>query len=452
MSGGGPDPAASHTPDRPAYPGAIGSSDAPLLIAGGGIAGLTLALTCDQIGVPAIVLESARSIEPLGVGINLQPNAIRELFDLGFADELDSIGVEATEWALVARGGNDVWAEPRGRAAGYRWPQYSVHRGRLQVLLHRAVLERLGHDAVRTAHRVVAYRSEPDGVVATVDTRDGRTVEVAGSMLLAADGLHSAVRAQMHPDQPEPQWGGQVLWRGATPGPPVRSGAAFTLVGTLDQRFVHYPISSADPATGLQLQNWIAELTVDPSEGLSGSDWNKETDPSVFLPAFADWEFDWLDIDALVTGAPMVWEFPMVDRDPIDRWVDGRVCLLGDAAHVMYPVGSNGASQAIVDARVMGAAMLEHGVGPDALHAFEDRLLEPLSALVLRNRGHGPIGILGVIDERCGGYFDHIDDVMPHDEIQQYMAAYKSAAGFAVDALNSAPSTIEPGARIASTA
>ena len=413
-----------------------------VLIAGGGIAGLTMALTCHQIGVPALVLESVRTIAPLGVGINLQPNAIRELFDLGFADDLDTIGIEATEWALVGRSGNDVWSEPRGRSAGYRWPQYSVHRGQLQMLLYQAVVDRLGPDAIRTGHRVIEYRNTADGVTALVDTRDGNTVEIAGSILLAADGLHSALRAQMHPDQPEPQWGGQILWRGATPGPPIRSGAAFTLIGTLDQRFVHYPISAVDPDTGMQLQNWIAELTVDRDGGFEASDWNKQVDIDKFLPAFADWTFDWLDIPSLIRGAPVVWEFPMVDREPVDRWVDGRVCLMGDAAHVMYPVGSNGASQAIVDARVMGAKFLESGVGTEALNAFEAQLLEPLSALVLRNRGHGPIGILEVVDERCGGYFDDIDDVIPRADIEEYMANYKSAAGFAIDELNAAPPTI----------
>lgn len=419
-----------------------------VLIAGGGIAGLTMALTCHQIGVPALVLESARTVAPLGVGINLQPNAIRELCDLGFGGDLDQIGIEATEWALVGRGGNDVWAEERGRRAGYTWPQYSVHRGGLQMLLYRAVLERLGPDSVLTGHRVTGYRSTSDGVIVEVDTRDGNVAEFSGSVLLAADGLHSAVRAQMHPDQPEPHWGGQVLWRGATPGPPVRSGACFTLVGTLDQRFVHYPISSVDPDTGLQLQNWIAELTVDASGGVAQSNWNKQVDIDEFLPAFVDWTFDWLDIPSLVRGAPAVWEFPMVDRDPVDHWIDGRVCLLGDAAHVMYPVGSNGASQAIVDARVMGAKFLEHGIAPDALHAFEDQLLEPISQLVLRNRGHGPIGILATVDERCGGYFDDIDDVIPRSEIEAFMSNYKAAAGFAIEALNAAPPTIEPGARI----
>lgn len=420
-----------------------------VLIAGGGIGGLTMALTCHQIGVPAVVLESVRSLAPLGVGINLQPNAVRELFDLGLADELDSIGIPTQEWALVGRNGNDIWSEPRGLAAGYRWPQYSVHRGELQMALYRTVRERLGADAVRTGHRVVGYRTVGDRVVAHVDTRDGDTTEIEGSVLIGADGLHSAVRAQMHPDQPQPHWGGGVLWRGATPGPPIRTGASFTLVGSLDQRFVHYPISPVDPETGLQLQNWIAELHFDPAQGWQDGDWNRRVDIDTFLPAFQDWNFEWLDIPALVTGAPAVWEFTMVDRDPADHWVDGRTCLLGDAAHVMYPVGSNGASQAIVDARVMGAKFLDHGVGPDALQAFESELLEPMSALVLRNRGNGPVGILGVVDERCGGVFDDIDDVIPRSEIQDYMANYKAAAGFAIDELNASPSTIQPGRTVA---
>jgi 2-polyprenyl-6-methoxyphenol hydroxylase-like FAD-dependent oxidoreductase len=419
-----------------------------VLIAGGGVAGLTMALTCHQIGVPAVVLESVRTLAPLGVGINLQPNAIRELIDLGLGEDLNAIGIEATEWALVGRNGNDVWSEPRGRRAGYRWPQYSVHRGELQMLLYRTVIDRLGSDAVRTGHRVTGYHTTPDDVAALVDTRDGGSTEISGSVLLAGDGLHSAVRSQMYPDQPEPQWGGAVLWRGAAYGPPIRSGASFTLVGSLDQRFIHYPISAPDPETGLQLQNWIAELAFDPSEGWRQSDWNRQVDVDTFLPAFEDWQFDWLDIPSLVRGAPAVWEFPMVDRDPVDHWVDGRVCLVGDAAHVMYPVGSNGASQAIVDARVMGAMFLDHGVNADALQAFESTLIEPLSSLVLRNRGNGPVGILGLVDERCGGVFDDIDDVIPRAEIEAFMANYKAAAGFAIDELNNAPPTIAPGAQL----
>ncbi|MBT5755605.1 MAG: flavin-dependent oxidoreductase, partial [Acidimicrobiaceae bacterium] len=249
-----------------------------VIIAGGGIGGLTMALTCHQIGVQAVVLESVRNMAPLGVGINLQPNAIRELIDLGLEDELGSIGIEAREWALVGRNGKDVWSEPRGRLAGYRWPQYSVHRGELQMLLYRTVLERMGPDAVRTGHRVTGYRNESQGVTVQVDTRDGGSTVVQGSVIVAADGLHSSVRAQMHPTQPAPHWEGAVLWRGATYGPPIRSGASFTLIGSLDQRFIHYPISAPDPDTGLQLQNWIAELSFDPSEGWPESNWNHQVD------------------------------------------------------------------------------------------------------------------------------------------------------------------------------
>ncbi|MGI9598593.1 MAG: FAD-dependent monooxygenase, partial [Acidimicrobiales bacterium] len=350
----------------------------------------------------------------------------------------------------------DIWSEPRGVLAGYNWPQFSVHRGRLQMLLHRTVVERLGPDAVETGCRVVGYENTADGVRLAIDRRGGQGdstdndhAEVAmardhvdGRLLIAGDGLHSAVRRQMHPGEGEPKWGGAVLWRGTAEGRPIRSGASFTLVGSMVQRFVHYPIGPVDPATGLQVQNWIAELTKDPTGGWSDSSWNKQVDVDTFLPAFADWNFDWLDIPSMVGRADTVWEFPMVDRDPVDRWVDGRVALAGDAAHVMYPVGSNGASQAIVDARILGAKFLEHGVNPDALVAYEQDLLEDMSALVLRNRGAGPIGILGVVEERCGGVFDNIEDVIPRTEVEEFMSGYKAAAGFAIEALNNAPPTI----------
>ena len=214
----------------------------PVLIAGGGIGGMSLALTLQQIGVPCIVLEAVASLQPLGVGINLQPNAVRELYDLGIDDRiLDTIGIQAREWALVGRNGSDIYAEPRGLLAGYRWPQYSVHRGRLQMLLYRTVLERLGEDAVRLGHRVTGYRNHEAGVTALVETRDGRQSEIEGRLLIAADGLHSAVRAQMHPGQPPIQWGGAILWRGTTPGVPIRSGASFVGVGSLRHRVVLYP-------------------------------------------------------------------------------------------------------------------------------------------------------------------------------------------------------------------
>jgi 2-polyprenyl-6-methoxyphenol hydroxylase-like FAD-dependent oxidoreductase len=395
------------------------------------------------------VFEAVPQLQPLGVGINLQPNAVRELFDLGLdGRSLDTIGIQAREWALVGRNGKDVYAEPRGLLAGYRWPQYSVHRGQLQMLLYRTVLERLGPDAVRLGHRVVRYRNEPDGVVASLETRDGRQVEVRGALLVAADGLHSAVRAQMHPDQPPIHWGGAIMWRGTTPGVPIRTGASFVGLGSLKHRVVFYPISQPDPASGLATINWIAEITVDNSVGWTQGDWNRRVDVADFIHHFDGWDFGWLDVPAMLRGASEVFEYPMIDRDPVPTWVDGRVALLGDAAHVMYPVGSNGASQAIVDARVLGAALLEHGVGPAALRSYDQKLCADISALVLRNRGSGPFGLLGLLDERCGGVFDDIDAVIPATERESYMARYKAAAGFAIETLNAAPPTIAAGARV----
>ena len=223
----------------------------PVLIAGGGIGGLATALTLHQIGVPCVVLESVREMKPLGVGINLQPNAVRELFDLGFTPaDLDAIGIATREWALVGRNGRDIYREPRGLAAGYRWPQYSVHRGQLQMLLWRAVQQRLGPQAVRLGQRVTGYAQHEAGVTATVESHDGTRQALQGRLLIAADGLHSAVRAQMHPQQPPIHWGGAIMWRGTTPGRPIRTGASFVGLGGARHRVVLYPISPADPATG----------------------------------------------------------------------------------------------------------------------------------------------------------------------------------------------------------
>ncbi|WP_395352014.1 flavin-dependent oxidoreductase [Variovorax sp. UC122_21] len=422
----------------------------PVLIAGGGIGGLSLALTLHQLGVPCRVFEAVPALQPLGVGINLQPNAVRELHELGIGnDVLDRIGIQAREWALVGRNGNEVYAEPRGLRAGYRWPQYSVHRGELQMLLYRTVLERLGPEAIELGQRVAGYRNGTHGVTALVESRDGQRSEVEGRLLIAADGLHSAARAQMHPRQPPIQWGGAIMWRGTTPGVPVRSGASFVGVGSLRHRVVLYPISPPDPATGLATINWIAEITVDNAEGWTQGDWNRRVELKDFAHHFDGWDFGWLDVPSMLRGAKEVFEYPMIDRDPVPTWVDGHVALLGDAAHVMYPVGSNGASQAIVDARVLGASMLSHGVTPAALRAYDERLCADISALVLRNRGAGPFGLLGLVDERCGGVFDDIEQVIPAAEREAYMARYKAAAGFAIETLNAAPSTIAPGARVA---
>ena len=420
----------------------------PVIIAGGGIGGLATALTLHQIGVPCVVYEAAREMRPLGVGINMQPNAVRELNDLGISEaDLDRVGLPAREWALVGLNGNDIYSEPRGRLAGYDWPQYAVHRGQLHMLLHDKVVERIGPQAVRLGSRVTGYRNEVNGVTAFIEHADGACSEVRGALLIGADGIHSAVRAQMHPDQPPIHWGGAIMWRGTTVGKPIRSGSSFVGLGTHRQRMVFYPISHPDAHTGLATINWIAEVTMDNSEGWKQSGWFRQVSIGEFKHHFADWIWDWLDVPDLIARADSVFENPMIDRDPIPTWRDGAVVLLGDAAHAMYPTGSNGGSQAVVDARVLGACMVEHGVTPQALAAFDERLCGPISQLVLRNRGAGPFGLLNMVDERCGGTFDNIDDVIPPKERADFMAGYKAAAGFAIETLNRAPPTIAPGAR-----
>jgi len=419
-----------------------------VLIAGGGIGGMALALTLHQIGVPCTVFDAVAQIKPLGVGINLQPNAVRELFDLGLgADMLDQVGLPALEWALVGRNGNDIHAEPRGLKAGYHWPQYAVHRGALQMMLYQLVQQRLGADAVQTGLRAVGYRQTEAGVTLQLRDAAGQLHEKTGAVLVGADGLHSALRAQMYPDQPPIQWGGAILWRGVTRAAPIRTGSSFVGLGTHKHRMVIYPISAPD-ADGLATINWIAEQTVDNSAGWEG-DWNRKVDIERFIHHFEGWNYDWLDVPALIRGASEVFEYPMIDRDPVPSWVDGRMALLGDAAHVMYPTGSNGASQAIIDGRVLGAKFLEHGLTPDALAAYDAQLCQPVSELVLRNRGAGPFGLLNLVDERCGGVFDDINSIIPQAERDAFMAGYKAAAGFAIERLNASPPTIAPGARLA---
>lgn len=413
-----------------------------VIVAGGGIAGMTMALTCHQLELPVIVHESVKTIEPLGVGINLQPNAVRELFELGLERDLAEIGIQAKEWALVGKNGNDVWSEPRGLDAGYRWPQYSVHRGHLQMMLYRQVLKRLGPKAVISDSRLKSYNNDNDHVLAHFVDSDGKEQKVEGSILVGADGLHSSVRAQMHPNDGPPKWGGAVMWRGTTQAKPIRTGASFVLLGKLEQRFVCYPISQPDPITGKAIINWIAELTYDTSKEWGHSDWNTQVPVEKFINHFSDWSYEWLDVPQLIREASAVYEYPMVDRDPLTTWVDGRCVLVGDAAHVMYPVGSNGASQAIVDTRVLGSAFVKHGLDQTALLHYESLNLKEMNELVLRNRGAGPIGILGLVEERCGGVFDKIEDVIPRSEIEQYMSNYKAAAGFAIETLNNAPPTI----------
>ena len=427
----------------------LADENAGVIIAGGGIGGLTLALTLHQIGVPCLVIEQVAEMKPLGVGINLQPNAVRELLELGFAEaDLDQFGVPVREWALVGLNGQEIYAESRGLLAGYNWPQYAAHRGNFHMALYERFCRLAGNQAVRLGCRVTGYEITSDRrVVATVVTPSG-TKMIAGDVLIGADGIHSAIRAQMHPDQPPIHWGGAVMWRGTSLARPIRTGSSFIGLGTHRQRMVIYPISHPDPDTGMALINWIAEVTYDDPSARETTGWFNRVGLDDFIHYFEDWTYDWLDVPTLIRRADAAYENPMIDRDPVPFWIDGPVALMGDAAHPMYPTGSNGASQAIIDARVLGAKFLQHGVGAAALAAFDADLCQPVSEIVLRNRGAGPFGLLNMLNDRCGGEFASIDDVIPQAEREEFMATYKSAAGFARDSLNAAAPTIPKDARL----
>ncbi len=413
-----------------------------VLIAGGGIAGLALGLTLHQIGVPFRVYEASGEIRPLGVGINLQPNAVRELFDLGLEAGLDEIGVRTREYGFYSKFGHEIWVEPRGAAAGYDWPQFSVHRGKLHILLYETLIARAGADSVVTGARAAGFETGDQAHLQL----ENETVE--GDLIIACDGIKSAIRAQMVPGEGDPIWNGAVLWRAISRAPAFRGGSSMALIGHGTQRVVAYPISEPDPETGLCDMNWIAEKVFDPTDGWSRDDWNKPVDPAIFADDFADWRYDWFDSPTLIDGATEVLEYPMVDREPLDQWTHGRVTLLGDAAHATYPVGSNGASQAVLDARVLGAAFLEHGVGPEALQAYEAIRRPPCNAVMRANRGEGPDAVMQWVEYRCGGEFDNIEDVIPLAELAAHADRYKQLSGMTVEAVNNAPPLIPAGAKI----
>ncbi|GAA1162484.1 2-polyprenyl-6-methoxyphenol hydroxylase-like FAD-dependent oxidoreductase [Kitasatospora gansuensis] len=382
-----------------------------ITIAGAGIGGLATALSLHAAGFEDVVVhEAAPEIRPLGVGINLLPHAVRELTELGLAEKLAAIAVPTAELAYFNRHGQAVWAEPRGLAAGYRWPQYSVHRGRLQLLLLDAVRERLGTHAVRTASRITSLRHDSD-------------------LLVGADGIHSAVRSALFPDEGAPPWNGLVLWRGTSYGTPFLTGRSMIMAGDGTQKFVAYPIGDG------RLVNWIAEQPLD-GEPPERGNWNRPADPAAVARQFADWTFDWLDVPGLIAAAEAAYEYPMVDRDPLPSWSRDDVVLLGDAAHAMYPVGSNGASQAIIDARVLAHSLATTG----GTAAYEELRRPATTALQLANRQQGPEVVMRLAHERAPDGFDDIEQVVPLAERTEIAAAYKRTAGFDPVLLNSRPS------------
>ena len=417
-----------------------------VLIAGGGIGGLTLALSLHEIGVPAKVFESVPELKPLGVGINVLPHAVRELIELGLHERLDAAGVATRELAYFSKRGQPIWSEPRGLEAGYKWPQFSIHRGTLQQLLLEAATERLGAANILTSHHLSDWTETSNGIRADfIDKTSGQPAgHYEGAVLIAADGIHSAAREKLYPNEGAPIWNGRILWRGVTSAKPFLSGRTMIMAGHETLKFVCYPISKGPDGDGRFQINWIAERHMPPTYQWRREDYNRAARLEEFLPWFADWKFDWLDVPGLIRGCSHAFEYPLVDRDPIAQWTFGRVTLMGDAAHPMYPVGSNGASQAILDARVLTREIQTHGPTSAALEAYEAERRPATSELVLLNRRNGPEQVMQLVEERAPDSFDDVTDVLSRRELEEIAANYKRVAGFQVEGLNAKPPIVSP--------
>jgi 2-polyprenyl-6-methoxyphenol hydroxylase-like FAD-dependent oxidoreductase len=402
----------------------------PVLIIGGGIGGLTLALSLHQAGIACRVFEAAPEIKPLGVGVNLLPHGMRELTELGLQERLARIAVETREQLYFNRFGQLIFGEPRGRFAGYDWPQLSIHRAELHGVLMEAVRERLGGDALALGNKCISFEEKEKTIVAKFENG----TEAEGSCVVGCDGIHSAVRKRLFPDEGPPGYQGINMWRGVTRAKPFLTGASMIIAGWLEVgKFVAYPIRKPEDAGGLQLINWVAEIQ---SPRNVMQDWSLPGRLEDFYPAFSGRCFEWLDCAALIRNAEYFFEYPMVDRDPLPYWTRGRVTLLGDAAHPMYPRGSNGAGQAILDARTLTGCLVRNGKTEKALKEYEQARLKATNDLVLLNRADPPDTMLREVHRRAGDKpFARIEDVIDREELVALSENYKRVAGFEREAL-----------------
>jgi len=402
------------------------------IVAGAGIGGLTAALALHRAGWQVQVCEAVAELRPLGVGINLLPHGSAVLHDLGLGMRLARLGIRTRAIEYRTRFGQLITADPRGVEAGFATPQYAIGRGKLQFMLLEAVMERMGADTVRPGLRLAGFEQDEDGVTARFeDPAGGPAGSLRGDVLVGADGFHSAVRRGLYPDEGPPRYEGVMMWRGAHEQAPFGDGRTMFIAGNHDVKFVCYPISEEARRRGSALLNWVAELRHDSPRPLHPGDWTRPGDRD-FIPRFRGFAIEGLDIVALMTRTAEIFEFPMIDRDPLPRWSFGRVTLLGDAAHPMYPIGANGASQAILDAAALARALT--GVQakdlPAALTAYQDARLEPANRVVLANRQAGPEQVLDIADARITGPQDRIDDLIGREELEAVARRYRSLAGF----------------------
>ena len=375
------------------------------------------------------VFEAVNDIQALGVGINLLPHCVSMLWQLDLKGQLEAAAIRTGSLRYHATNGKTIWSEARGIDAGYPCPQYSIHRGALQKILLDAVRRELGLNAVVTGHRFSRLAQTKDRVTAYFSTGTGSDqVSECGDCLVGADGITSTVRQGFYPDEGNPVYAGQVLWRGVTKAEPFADGRTMVMIGNDQLKAVVYPIASCPD--GRQIINWIAERAVDKALPDNHGDWNKAGDKAHFLDYFRDWNFDWLDMPKLFADAEQCWEFPMVDRDPVARWSFDRVTLAGDAAHAMRPNGSNGASQAILDAAALADALRQETRIAEALELYQTARISPTTELTLSNRLTGPEVVLQMVEERCPDGFDDILDHFTETELREIADSYKQLAGF----------------------
>jgi 2-polyprenyl-6-methoxyphenol hydroxylase-like FAD-dependent oxidoreductase len=401
-------------------------------IIGGGIAGLSLALGLHQKGIACEVYESVAEVKEIGVGITLLPHAMKELAALGVQAELEAVGIENLESVFYTRHGQYVYREARGRHAGYTLPEIGIHRGKLHRILFQAVQQRLGADHVHTGHRCTGFSQDANGVTLQFTLSDGSSRTVHSDSAVACDGVNSAVRKQMHPDD-KVCFAGINTWRGVTVHKPILTGKSYLRIGTVEAgKMVIYPIVDNVDGQGNQLINWVAELQ---RPDAAMNDWNKAGDPAVCAEIFKDWKFPFLDVHNLILQAESVFEYPMVDKDALPFWTQGRMTLMGDAAHPMYPRGSNGSAQALIDARTLVDCLTEQPDTPAAFQAYESLRLAPTAKVVQTNRTVPPDFIIMKADELSHGQpFNNIDDLISQDELRAISDHYKTVAGFALKA------------------
>jgi 2-polyprenyl-6-methoxyphenol hydroxylase-like FAD-dependent oxidoreductase len=411
-----------------------------VIIVGAGIGGLTAALKLHEAGVDVQVFEQARELRELGVGINLLPHGAKELAALGLLAALDRSGIRTRELVFTTRRGQVVWREPRGTFAGYDTPQFSIHRGKLHAVLAQAAFERLGTDRIHTGCAFVRVDDRGREVVASLRRReDDHLFEVAGDALIGCDGIHSTVRAQLYPDEGPPVWSGITLWRGAVDWPMFDGGDSMIIAGAITARAVCYPIHADTRHPDRRLTNWALMALEAKAGGETPhrADWNRPARRDEVLAFVHDnFRLTAIDLPAMIEATDQVYEYPNCDRDPLPRWSFGRVTLLGDAAHPMYPVGSNGASQSILDARALARHLTSGAPIADALAAYDAERRPATSAVVMQNRQGGNEGVIDFVEARAPQGFDRLDAVASPEELRAIVVGYSRVAGFAPDQVN----------------